>query len=157
MRTTRVLPLALASVMALAATGCGSGSDFKKDEPQTAVRDFLSSALATQNGQLACDYLTQEAQEAVAGSVNRTCRATLERAELVGDKDERQVDTTGDVKDLDYSTEKSGEEATVTVKAENGPTMTVTLKKDEGLGNLYEPTSPWRITGGVDPLFKSAS
>lgn len=155
MRTSRVLPLALASATALAATGCGS--DFRKDEPQTAVRDFLASALVTQNGQLACDYLTQEAQEAVAGSVNRTCRATLERAELVGDKDERQVDTTGDVKDLDYSTEKSGEEATVTVRSENGPTMTVELKKDEGLGNLYEPSNPWRITGGVDPLYKGGS
>jgi hypothetical protein len=154
MRTTRVLPLALASVLALAATGCGS--DFKKDEPQTAVRDFLSDTLAQQNGQKACDYLTQEAQEAVAGSLDRNCRTTLERAELVGDKDREQVDTTGDVKDLKYATKKTGQDATVTVTSKGGPTLTVQLKKDEGLGNLYKPPSPWRITGGVEPLVKGS-
>jgi hypothetical protein len=34
--------------------------------------------------------------------------------------------------------------------------MTVTLAHSEGLGNLYEPETPWRITGGVDPLIKGS-
>ncbi|WP_169738359.1 hypothetical protein [Patulibacter minatonensis] len=165
MRTTRVLPLALASVMALAATGCGA--DFKKDEPQTAVRDFLNDALARANGQHACDFMTQDAQKAFAAlpvpgqqtvtddsDSGQACRAAMERAALDGDKDEREVNTTGEVRDLDYSTKKSGEDATVTVKAKTGDTLTFKLSKrgEGGVGNLYEPKTPWRITGGAEPL-----
>lgn len=155
MRTTRVLPLALASVLALASTGCGT--DFKRDEPQTAVRDFLSDVLATGNAQKACDFMTQRAQTILAGSTpGENCRGSLERAELVGDGDGYRVDTTGEVKDLDYSTVKEGEDkATVTVKTDGGPTLTVTLGHSEGLGNLYEPETPWRITGGVEPLIQN--
>jgi hypothetical protein len=34
--------------------------------------------------------------------------------------------------------------------------MKITLKHDEGLGNLYEPLTPWRITGGVEPLVQGS-
>lgn len=166
MRTTRVLPLALASVMALAATGCGS--DFKKDQPQTAVRDFLNDVLAKGNGQYACDFLTQDAQKAFAAlpvdgrpnaspddtDTGQSCRALLERGELIGDKDRREVNTTGEVRDLKYKTEKSGDDATVTVHGKGGPTLTFKLSKrgDVSVSNLYEPKTPWRITGGAEPL-----
>lgn len=156
MRTTRVLPLAMASVLALAATGCGT--DFERDEPQTAVRDFLAETLATGNAQRACDYMTQRAQKLLAGTARtgETCRNALERAALRGDDDGYLVDTTGEVKDLEYSTEKTNEhEATVTVKTDGGPTLTVTLGHSEGLGNLYDPETPWRITGGVDALIQN--
>jgi hypothetical protein len=154
MRTTRVLPIALASVLTLAVTGCG---DFKKDEPQTAVRDFISEALVQENGQRACDYLTQDAQNAIArtGVAGEKCRESMERANWVYDGE--PIGETAQVKDLDFSTEKSSDtEAVVTVKAEGGGTMRVTLKHDEGLGNLYEPVTPWRITGGVEPLTKGS-
>lgn len=155
MRTTRVLPLALASVLALSATGCGTG--FEKDEPQTAVRDFLSDVLATGNAQKACDFMTQRAQKILAGDApGENCRKSLERAALRGDGDGYLVDTTGEVKDLDYSTAKEGDDkATVTVKTDGGPTLTVTLGHSEGLGNLYESETPWRITGGVEPLIQN--
>lgn len=155
MRTTRVLPLALASVLALSATGCGTA--FERDEPQTAVRDFLSDVLATGNGQKACDYLTRRAQRILAGSEpGSSCRQAIERAALQGDGDGYLVDTTGEVKDLEYSTVKNGEhKATVTVKTGGGPTLEVTLGHSEGLGNLYEPETPWRITGGVEPLLQA--
>lgn len=146
----------MASALALAATGCGT--DFKKDEPQTAVRDFLAETLVTGNAQRACDYMTQRAQRVLAGTTRpgETCRNSLERAALTGDGDGYLVDTTGEVKDLEYSTEETGEhKATVTVKTEGGPTLTVTLGHSEGLGNLYEPTTPWRITGGVEPLIQN--
>ncbi|MDO9408644.1 hypothetical protein [Patulibacter sp.] len=154
MRTTRVLPIALASALALASTGCGS--DFKKDEPQTAARDFLSDVLATNNGQRACDFMTQRAQKLFAGDAEGVgCRSTIERAKLVGDGDKLLVDTTGEVKDLEYSTEKTGDdEAVVTVKTNGGPTLRLTLAHSEGLGNLYEPPTPWRITGGAETLIK---
>lgn len=170
MRTTRVLPLALASVLALAATGCGS--DFKKDEPQTAVRDFLNNVLARNNGQQACDFLTQEGQRAFAKlpvpgqqtlddatDTGQACRAAMERAQLIGDKDQREVNTTGEVRDLEYSTKKDGEEATVTVKSDGGPTLTFELTESGagGVGNLYEPKNPWRITGGAEPLVTGQS
>jgi hypothetical protein len=154
MRTTRVLPIALASVLTLAVTGCG---DFKKDEPQTAVRDFLSEALVTENGQRACDYLTQDAQDALArtGVPGEKCRESMERANFVDDGED--IGETGQIKDLDYAVQKNGkDDAVVTVKAKGGGTMRVTLKHDEGLGNLYEPLSPWRITGGVEPLTKGS-
>jgi hypothetical protein len=154
MRTTRVLPIALASALALASTGCGT--EFKKDEPQTAARDFLSDVLATNNGQKACDFMTQRAQKIFAGNEpGASCRQTIERALLVGDGDGLRVDTTGEVKDLEYSTEKSGEdEAVVTVKTETGATLRLSMAHSEGLGNLYEPPTPWRITGGAEPLVK---
>ena len=146
----------MASVLALAATGCGT--DFKKDEPQTAVRDFLAETLANGNAQRACDYMTQRAQRVLAGTTRpgETCRNSLERAALKGDGDGWLVDTTGEVKDLDYSAEEGEDHrATVTVKTNGGPTLTVTLAHSEGLGNMYEPTTPWRITGGVEPLIQS--
>lgn len=157
MRTTRVLPLALVSVLALSATGCGTG--FEKDEPQTAVRDFLSDVLATNNGQKACDFMTQRAQAIFAGDEpGASCRKSIERATLRGDEDGTLVDTTGEVKDLEYSTVKTGDEkATVTVKTNGGPTLTVTLGYSEGLGNLYEPETPWRITGGAEPLLRNSA
>ncbi|CAB4911498.1 unannotated protein [freshwater metagenome] len=156
MRTTRVLPIALASALALASTGCGSG--FERDEPQTAARDFLSDVLATNNGQRACDFMTQRAQRIFAGDQpGASCREVIERAQLVGDGDELRVDTTGEVKDLEYSTEKSGEDkAVVTVKTNGGPTLRLTLAHSEGLGNLYEAPTPWRITGGAEPLIKGS-
>lgn len=156
MRTTRVLPLALASVLALSATGCGTG--FEKDEPQTAVRDFLSDVLATGNAQKACDFMTQRAQTILAGDApGAKCRESLERAALRGDGDGNLVDTTGEVRDLDYSTVQEGDDkATVTVKTDGGPTLEVTLGHSEGLGNLYEPETPWRITGGVEPLIQNS-
>jgi hypothetical protein len=143
--------------MALAATGCGA-TEFKKDEPQTAVRDFLSDALARGNGQQACDWLTQRAQTIFAGTApGANCRQSMERSELVGDGDGYRVDTVGEVRDLDYSTRKIGDDkAVVTVKTDGGPTLNVTLGHSEGLGNLYEPKSPWRITGGVDALVKGS-
>ncbi|MEV4420803.1 hypothetical protein AB0L40_12615 [Patulibacter sp. NPDC049589] len=171
MRTTRVLPLALASVLAVASTGCGS--DFKKDEPQTAVRDFLMITLARDNGQQGCDFLTQKAQKAFAQipasgattaipdpeDTGQACRALLERPQLIGDKDKREVNTTGEVRDLDYSTQKDGDKATVTVKTNGGPTLTFKLTKqgDAGVGNLYEPKTPWRIDDGAEPLVTATS
>jgi hypothetical protein len=154
MRTTRVLPFALASVLALAATGCGA--DFKKDAPQTAVRDFLSEAVVTENGQRACDYMTQDAQNALArtGIPGESCRQSMERANLVYDGED--VVGTGEIKDLKYSTQKNGDQATVTVQVKGSPTMKITLKHDEGLGNLYNPLTPWRITGGVEPLVQGS-
>lgn len=152
MRSTRVFSLATAAVLALAVTGCG-GTTFKKDEPQTAVRDFLSEALSQKNGQRACDYMTVEAQgDLVAdaqGGVN--CRAAMELSGLIsGGEPVRDVAT---VKELDYEvTENDGETATVVVTPEGGEAMTITLKHDEGLGALYEPETPWRITGGTKPL-----
>jgi hypothetical protein len=154
MRTTRVLPFALASVLALAATGCGG--EFEKDAPQTAVRDFLSEAVVTENGQRACDYMTQDAQTALArtGIPGEQCRQSMERANLVYDGED--VVGTGEIKDLKYSTEKNGDQATVTVQVKGSPTMKITLKRDEGLGNLYEPLTPWRITGGAEPLVQGS-
>ncbi|MGX6449122.1 hypothetical protein ACVU7I_13805 [Patulibacter sp. S7RM1-6] len=143
----------MASALALAATGCGG--TFKKDEPQTAARDFLSEALATENGQRACDWLTQDAQDAIAkrGVPGEKCREAMEKAELVTDGE--AIGETGQVRDLDYSVQKRGEnDATVTVKTKGGPQLNLTLKHDEGLGNLYETTSPWRITGGAEPLLQ---
>jgi hypothetical protein len=156
--------------MALAATGCGS--DFKKDEPQTAVRDFLSVSLARDNGQQACDYMTQEAQRAFAAlpvpgqptlddetDTGQACRRAMERAQLIGDKDEQEVNTTGEVRDLQYSTTKKGEESTVTVKTDGGPTLTFELTEagSGGVGNLYEPKTPWRITSGAETLVTGRS
>lgn len=151
MRSTRVFSIATAAALALAVTGCGGS--FKADEPQTAVRDFLSEALAQKNGQRACDFMTVEAQgELVAGKAEGVnCRAAMERAGLVAGG-ELIGDVSG-VKDLDYEvTENDGETATVVVTPEGGEPMTFTLKKDEGLGALYEPSTPWRITGGAQPL-----
>ncbi|WP_210495888.1 hypothetical protein [Patulibacter sp. SYSU D01012] len=142
----------MASALALAATGCG-GTTFKKDEPQTAVRDFLSEALVTENGQRACDYMTQEAQNALAerGTPGEKCREAMEKAQLVTDGE--AIGETGEVKDLDYSVQKDGDkDATVTVKTKGGPQLNLTLRQDEGLGNLYHPINPWRITGGAEPL-----
>lgn len=152
MRSTRVFSLATAAALALAVTGCG-GTSFEKDEPQTAVRDFLAEALSQKNGQRACDFLTLEAQgEFVAGASNGvSCRTAMEVSGLISDGEPvRDVST---VKDLGFEvTENDGETATVVVSPEGGEAMTVTLKRDEGLGALYEPTTPWRITGGVQPL-----
>ncbi|MFA4927064.1 MAG: hypothetical protein WC558_01000 [Patulibacter sp.] len=152
MRSTRVFSLATAAVLALAVTGCG-GTTFKKDEPQTAVRDFLSEALSQKNGQRACDYMTVEAQGDLVADAQEgtTCRAAMELSGLVsGGEPVRDVAT---VKELDYEvTENDGETATVVVTPEGGEAMTITLKHDEGLGALYEPETPWRITGGTKPL-----
>ncbi len=152
MRTTRVFPLA-AALLALGMTGCGG--DFRKDEPQTAVRDFLGEALVQQNGQRACDYLTQDAQAAIAatGPVGSACREAMEKAELVDDGE--AVVNTGEVNDLSYETTTEGHEATVKVDA-NGRELTFTLKHDDGLGNLYEPETPWRITGGAEALVRGS-
>lgn len=156
MRSTRVFSLATAAVLALAVTGCG-GTTFQKDEPQTAVRDFLSEALSQKNGQRACDFMTVEAQgELVAGaSEGANCRAAMELSGLISDGEPvRDVAT---VKDLDYEvTENDGETATVVVSPEGGEPIEITLKKSEGLGALYEPESPWRITGGAKPLIVGA-
>lgn len=152
MRSTRVFFLATAAVLALGVTGCG-GTTFQKEEPQTAVRDFLSEALSQKNGQRACDFMTVEAQgELVVGaSEGANCRAAMELSGLVSDGEPvRDVAT---VKDLDYEvTENDGETATVVVTPEGGEPMEITLKKSEGLGALYEPETPWRITGGAKPL-----
>jgi len=147
MRTTRVIPL-VAAVLALGATGCG---DFKKDEPQTAVRDFLAEALVQQNGQRACDYLTQDAQQkiATAGGPGAACRESMEKAELVDGDD--LVQNTSDVNDLGFDTSADGHEATVQVKA-GDRTYAFELRHDEGLGNLYEPKTPWRIASGAEAV-----
>lgn len=152
MRTTRVFPFAMASLVALAVTGCG-GDSFKKDEPQTAARDFLSEALSQKNGQRACDYLTQEAQAKIAGKVipGASCREVMEKSSLVSDKEE--VEDVSDVKDLKFSTEKVDDKtAKVTVKTKGGIELVLDLQKNDGLGNLYEPKTPWRIVGGAEPL-----
>ncbi len=152
MRPTRVFSLATAVVLALAVTGCG-GTTFEKDEPQTAVRDFLSEALSQKNGQRACDFMTVEAQgQLVEGNAEGTnCRTALELSALISDGE--PVADLAAVKDLEYEvTENDGETATVVVTPQGGEAMQVTLKKDDGLGALYEPNTPWRITGGVQPL-----
>lgn len=152
MRSTRVFSLATAAALALAVTGCG-GTSFEKDEPQTAVRDFLAEALSQKNGQRACDFMTVEAQgELVEGAANgATCRVAMELSGLISDGEPvRDVAT---VKDLGYEvTENDGESATVVVTPIDGEPMTVKLERSEGLGALYEPNTPWRITGGVQPL-----
>ena len=152
MRSTRVFSLATAAALALAVTGCG-GTTFKEDEPQTAVRDFLAEALSQKNGQRACDFMTVEAQtQLVAGArPGVTCRTAMELSGLVsGGEPVRDVAT---VKDLGYDvTEDDGKTATVVVTPEGGKPLTFTLKKDKGLGALYEPSTPWRITGGAKPL-----
>ena len=152
MRSTRVFSLATAAVLALAVTGCG-GTTFEKDEPQTAVRDFLSEALSQKNGQRACDYMTVAAQDelVVGAEEGMTCRTAMELSGLIsGGEPVRDV---ASVKDLDYEvTENDGESATVVVTPEGGEAMQITLEKSEGLGALYEPTTPWRITGGTKPL-----
>lgn len=152
MRTTRVFPFAMASLVALAVTGCG-GDSFKKDEPQTAARDFLSEALSQKNGQRACDYLTQEAQVKVAGKSfpGASCREVMEKSSLVSD-DEEVMDVS-DVKELRFSTEKVDDgTANVTVKTKGGIELVLGLQKNDGLGNLYEPETPWRIVSGAEPL-----
>lgn len=153
MRMTRVFPLA-AALLALGATGCGTS--FGKDEPQTAVRDFLSEALAQQNGQRACDFLTQEAQQKVAAAqgVGGACRDSFEKAYLT-DKDGIVQDTAA-VNDLDFSTTTDGDKATVVVKAGDRE-LRFELEHSEGLGNLYEPKTPWRIVGGAEPLVTGAA
>ncbi|MBF6619158.1 MAG: hypothetical protein ITG02_02890 [Patulibacter sp.] len=152
MRSTRVFSLATAAVLALAVTGCG-GTTFQKDEPQTAVRDFLSEALSQKNGQRACDFMTVEAQgELVAGaSEGANCRMAMELSGLIsGGEPVRDV---ASVKDLDYEvTADDGETATVVVTPEGGEAIEFALMKSEGLGALYEPETPWRITGGAKPL-----
>lgn len=159
MRSTRVFSLATAAALALAATGCG-GSSFKKDEPQTAARDFLSEALSQKNGQRACDFMTQDAQaELVTGDgAGANCRAAMERSSLISDGE--QVRDVAMVKDLDYEVvEQEGENATVVIRPEGSDELRLTLtkKKDDGLGNLYEPDTPWRITGGAKPLVVGVS
>lgn len=152
MRSTRVFSLATAAALALAVTGCG-GTTFEKDEPQTAVRDFLAEALSQKNGQRACDFMTVEAQgELVAAAADGvTCRTAMEVSGLIsGGEPVRDVST---VKGLGFEvSENDGETATVVVTPDGGEVLTITLKHDEGLGALYEPNTPWRITGGVQPL-----
>lgn len=152
MRSTRVFSLATAAALALAVTGCG-GTTFEKDEPQTAVRDFLSEALSQKNGQRACDFMTIEAQgELVAGQTDgATCRTAMELSGLLSDGE--PVRDVAMVKDMGFEvTENDGEKATVVVTPIDGEAMTVTLEQSDGLGALYEPNTPWRITGGVKPL-----
>ncbi len=152
MRSTRVLSLATAAALALAVTGCG-GTTFEKGEPQTAVRDFLAEALSQKNGQRACDFMTVEAQgELVAGKADGvTCRTAMELSGLIADGE--PVRDVSSVKDLDYEvTENDGQTATVVVTPEGGEAMTISLEQSENLGALYEPNTPWRITGGVQPL-----
>ncbi|WP_320669216.1 hypothetical protein [Patulibacter defluvii] len=148
-----MFPLA-AALLALGATGCGTS--FGKDDPQTAVRDFLGEALAQQNGQRACDYLTQEAQQKIAAAqgVGGACRDSFEKAYLVDDGD--IVQDTAAVNDLDYSTQVDGDTATVTVKAGDRE-LRFELEHSGGLGNLYEPETPWRIVGGAEPLVTGAA
>lgn len=151
MRSTRVFSLATAAALALAVTGCGG--TFEKDEPQTAVRDFLSEALSQKNGQRACDFMTVEAQgELVAGATDgATCRTAMEVSGLISDGE--PVRDVAMVKDLGFEvTENDGKTATVVVTPIDGEAMTVTLEQSDGLGALYEPNTPWRITGGVQPL-----
>lgn len=152
MRSTRVFSLATAAALALAVTGCG-GTTFEKDEPQTAVRDFLAEALSQKNGQRACDFMTVEAQgELVAGATDGvTCRTAMELSGLLSDGE--PVRDVSSVKALGFDvTENDGETATVVVTPVGGEAMTVTLMHDDGLGALYEPNTPWRITGGVQQL-----
>lgn len=152
MRSTRVFSLATAAALALAVTGCG-GTTFEKDEPQTAVRDFLAEALSQKNGQRACDFMTTEAQgQLVAGSADGvTCRQAMELSGLISDGE--PVRDVAMVKDLGFDvTENDGDKATVVVTPIDGEAMTVTLEHSDGLGALYEPKTPWRITGGVQPL-----
>lgn len=152
MRSTRVFSLATAAALALAVTGCG-GTTFEKDEPQTAVRDFLSEALSQKNGQRACDFMTVEAQgELVASNPDHaTCRQAMELSGLLSDGE--PVRDVAMVKDMGYEvTANDGEKATVVVTPIGGAAMTVTLEQSDGLGALYEPNTPWRITGGVQPL-----
>lgn len=151
MRSTRVFSLATAAALALAVTGCGG--NFEKDEPQTAVRDFLAEALSQKNGQRACDFMTIEAQgELVANNPDHsTCRQAMEVSALLSDGE--PVRDVAMVKDLGFDvTENDGEKATVVVTPIGGEAMTVTLEQSAGLGALYEPNTPWRITGGVQPL-----
>lgn len=165
MRTTRVIPFALAGLMALGATGC-AGTEFKKDAPQTAVRNFLAEALVQQNGQRACDFLTPAAQksfepgiEGRLGAAPKTteeaqvasvvCRDAMEKSSLVdGD---RRILNVGDVNSLDYSTKREGDAATVTVKAD-GRTMTFRLEEADPDTNLYVSENPWRIVDGAKAL-----
>lgn len=151
MRSTRVFSLATAAALALAVTGCGG--TFEKDEPQTAVRDFLSEALSQKNGQRACDFMTVEAQEQLlANNPNHaTCRQAMEVSGLLADGE--PVRDVAMVNDLGFDVAKQdGENATVVVTPASGEPMTVTLEKSAGLGALYEPKTPWRITGGVQSL-----
>jgi hypothetical protein len=156
MRSTRVFSLATAAVLALAVTGCG-GTTFEEDAPQTAVRDFLSEALSQKNGQRACDFMTVEAQGALVegASEGANCRAAMEMSGLIaGGEPVRDV---ASVEELDYEvTENDGESATVVVTPEGGEPIEITLAKSEGLGALYEPETPWRITGGAKPLIVGA-
>lgn len=151
--------LVTASLLALGAAGCG---DFEKDAPDTAVRDFLSQAVGTGNGQRACDYLTAEGQKAVAGAGAENaadaaagCRLGMERSRLTEDGEDI-LDLAG-VKDLDYEAEVDGHEATVTVTGEGMEPLRFRLRHDEGLGNLYEPKTPWRIEAGAETLVRAAS
>ncbi len=151
MRSTRVFSLATVAAFALALTGCGG--DFEKDEPQAAVRDFLSEALSQANGQRACDYMTVEAQgQLVAGkAAGVDCRIAMEVAGLVSDGE--MVNDVARVKELEYEvTENDGHAAKVVVTPVGGEPLTFTLEHSDGLGALYEPKTPWRITGGAEGL-----
>lgn len=143
-------------LLAAGVTGCSD--EFRKDEPNTAVRDFLSLALAQQNGQRACDYMTAGAQRKIArlsGEVAGTCRTSFEKAELAfkdGDVN-RTVGSIGDVKDLTYKMEKhNAHHASVTVTSPGGKKLDLVLVKKAGIGNLYVASNPWRIKSGAEAL-----
>ncbi|MCK9250501.1 MAG: hypothetical protein M0P31_16190 [Solirubrobacteraceae bacterium] len=159
MRSIRMYSLVTASLLALGAAGCG---DFEKDAPETAVRDFLSHAVSTGNGQRACDHLTAAGQQQVAGAAAKDeqdaavgCRIGMERSVLVVDGE--FVDDLNEVKDLDYEAETEGHDATVTVSGEGLKPITFRLKHDDALGNLYEPSTPWRIESGAEALVRTGS
>jgi Domain of unknown function (DUF4878) len=99
----------LLAALALLFAGCG-GSD-----PEEAVRTYFE-AIVEQDGQAACDQLTEELRAEIEGApavsaTGRTCADVMELA--AGLNPDLSAD---DVDDLDIEVEEDGEQATATLE-----------------------------------------
>jgi Domain of unknown function (DUF4878) len=121
----------LLAALALLAPGCG-GSD-----PADAVRDFLD-AIVDQDGQRACDQLTDELQAEIeqAPAVRQSGRSCADVMQLAAGLNPDL--SAEDVEDLEIDVEEDGDQATATFE---NP-----LVGQEETIELVEEDGEWRIS-----------
>lgn len=100
----------LAAAAALAVAGCGGGAG----TPKEAVEGYLA-ATADADGEKACGYLTDEAQERIARG-GRSCKDVLGFVSALIPKDRRD-----EFDDVDVTVDEDGDTATATFTQPTGP------------------------------------
>jgi hypothetical protein len=147
-RHTPLIALAVAALTPLAACGHNEPSGAPKNNPITAVKEFLIDGSVDQNGYAACVYLTTRAQRAAAGRAGGPeCRQAFDLAtfRLGGQK----IDTDQEVRHLTATSSIHGNRASVRVTKNGGSARFELVKATHSEQDQFlAPDTEWRIARG---------